>query len=213
MTRTRIKICGITEKTEAEFIARMGVDALGFIFAPQSPRRIEPEAAREIIATLPPFIDAVGVFVDEEADVVQELINYCKLTMVQLHGTENAAYCNRMPCRVVKSFRIGPHSEADELQIYRGAVTGYLLDTFHEKIAGGTGRTFDWELVEKVVPPGPVILAGGLTPDNVAEAIRVVHPFAVDFNSGVEAAPGRKDLDKVSLAVTAVRDADSGQQL
>lgn len=207
-TRTRIKICGITDKSDALDIVREGVDALGFIFAAESPRRIEPDDVRDIVRSLPPFVDAVGVFVDEDQSVVDEIIRYCGLTMVQLHGAESPAYCRDISCRVMKSFRIGPHSTAEDLESYSGMVSGYLFDTFHEKKAGGTGISFDWRLVETLGSSGPVVLAGGLTPDNVGQAIRTVKPFAVDFNSGVEAGPGRKDIEKVRLAVAAVRSAD-----
>ncbi|OGQ95117.1 MAG: N-(5'-phosphoribosyl)anthranilate isomerase, partial [Deltaproteobacteria bacterium RIFOXYD12_FULL_57_12] len=174
----------------------------------ESPRRIEPEAAREIIRLLPPMVDATGVFMDEDAQVVEEIIRYCGLTMVQLHGAEPPQYCRDISCRVMKSFRIGPQSTAGELAAYEGAVQGFLLDTFDPQQAGGTGLVFDWSLVGKVAPPGPVILAGGLHPGNVGEAIRQVRPYAVDVNSGVESRPGIKDLGKIKEFVEAVRQAD-----
>ena len=209
--RTRIKVCGITEIDDARLAVAAGVDALGFIFAGQSPRKIDPEKARDIVATLPPFVDAVGVFVDEYREVVEEIVGYCGLTMVQLHGKETPQYCEKVSCRVVKSFRLGaamPEPEDDFYAPYVGVVQGFLLDTYHDKMAGGTGQPFDWSLVERYRPPGPVILAGGLSPENVEQALTLLNPFAVDVNSGVETAPGRKDGDAILRFVAAVRAAD-----
>jgi phosphoribosylanthranilate isomerase len=211
--RTRIKVCGITAEADAQGAVGLGADGLGFIFTDKSPRNIEPEKAREIIRSLPPFVDAVGVFVNEAFDVVNDIMHYCGLTIIQLHGSESAQYCESISCRVVKSFSIGPGSPGPEAgspyDPYDGVVAGYLLDTFHEKMAGGTGRPFDWTLVERMRPPGPVILAGGLNPDNVGSAIRTVRPFAVDVNSGVESEPGRKDLEKLAAFMREVGKADS----
>ncbi|MCF6291546.1 MAG: phosphoribosylanthranilate isomerase [Desulfobacterales bacterium] len=206
--RTRIKVCGITDPADAAAAVAAGVDSLGFIFA-DSPRRVEPDLARDIIRYLPPMVDAVGVFVDKDLREVEEIIQYCRLTMVQLHGAESPGYCRGLSIRVVKSFRIGPHSTAADLAPYEGAVAGFLLDTYRQGVAGGTGAVFDWDLVEKVAPPGPVILAGGLDPDNVAEAVHRVRPFAVDVNSGVEYAPGRKDHDLLNRFVALVRNTDA----
>ena len=210
--RTRIKVCGITDQHEANEIVRAGVDALGFIFAAQSPRKIEPDKAREIVRQLPPFVDAVGVFVNEDAKVVGEIIQYCRLTMVQLHGEEPPDYCEKVPCRVIKAFRIGPSvaSRGQTLyEPYQGKVSAFLLDTFHERMAGGTGKTFDWNLLEQLRPPGPLILSGGLSPENVGAAIAEVRPFAVDANSGVEIEPGRKDIARVNRFVEEVKKADA----
>lgn len=209
--RTRIKICGITDLAEAKAIVDAGVDGLGFIFAEGSPRKIEPEQAKEIVKTLPPFVDAVGVFVNEDADVVDEIVQYCNLTMVQLHGDETPGYCESMSCRVIKAFRVVAEMAGSAQNLYgpyQDLVSGYLLDTFHEKMRGGTGETFDWKILEQARPPGPVILAGGLSPENVGEAISRVNPFAVDANSGVEIEPGRKDLEKVKQFVHEVKEAD-----
>jgi phosphoribosylanthranilate isomerase len=200
--RTRIKVCGITELADAGGAVEMGVDALGFIFAEKSPRRIEPEKARDIIKSLPPFVDAVGVFVNEAFDVVNDIAQYCSLTVVQLHGSESPQYCEHISCRMVKAFSLRPHGHpgetAPDYDSYQGLIAGYLLDTYSEKMAGGTGLTFDWSLVARMRPPGPVILAGGLHAGNIGEAIRTVRPFAVDINSGIEFAPGRKDLEKLA---------------
>lgn len=206
--RTRIKVCGMREVVEVAAVVEAGVDAIGMIFVEQSPRYVEPEQAREIVASLPPFVEAVGVFVDQDAAKVNEIIRLCGLTKVQLHGAESPAYCAEINCRVIKVFRVRPTLSAEDLAPYGGVVSGFLFDTFHEKIAGGTGQTFDWHLLEKLSPPRPVILAGGLTPENVGEAIRLAHPFAVDLNSGVEISPGHKDLVKVRAAIAQVAAAD-----
>jgi len=197
MIRTRVKVCGITSREDAEMAVAAGADGLGFIFTEQSPRFIEPETARQIIDQLPALVSAVGVFMDQENETVQEIAAYCRLTHVQLHGNESPGYCEKLNSRVIKSFAVRPATEPDDLAAYAGVVKAFLLDTHHAGRSGGTGRTFDWLEVERLHPPGPVVLAGGLDPDNVAEAIRQVRPFAVDVNSGVEITPGRKDGEKL----------------
>jgi phosphoribosylanthranilate isomerase len=206
--RTRIKVCGITCQEDARAAVAAGADGLGFIFVEQSPRLVEPDMVRAITGELPPFVSRVGVFRDEEIEVVQEIIQYCRLTLVQLHGSESAEYCRKISCQVIKSFAMRADSSQEELAPYADAVSGFLLDTYHKYMAGGSGTAFDWKLVGQVKPPGPVILAGGLTPENVGEAIRQVKPYAVDVNSGVEYQPGRKDADKLKRFVRAVRKAD-----
>lgn len=208
--RTRIKVCGLTRKADADAAVAAGVDALGFIFVEASPRKIDPEKARDIIAGLPPFVDAVGLFMNESAQVVEEIVQYCGLTMVQLHGAELPEYCQGISCRVIKTFRITPESTQADFVPYCGPpgsnVKGFLLDTYHEKLGGGTGHTFDWRLIEPLCIPGPVILAGGLNPENIKEAILTVRPFAVDVNSGIEIAPGVKDIARLRQLVGIVRD-------
>jgi len=206
--RTRIKVCGITCQEDARSAVAAGADALGFIFVEQSPRLVEPDMVRAITAQLPPFVVRVGVFRNETIEVVEEIVNYCRLSMVQLHGAETPEYCRKISCQVIKSFSVRPDSESQELAEYTDIVSGFLLDTYHKQMAGGTGMPFDWALVEQVSPPGPVILAGGLTPENVGEAIRQVKPFAVDVNSGVEYQPGRKDPEKLKNFAYAVHKAD-----
>lgn len=207
--RTRIKVCGITRPEDARDAIEFGADCLGFIFAPQSPRKIDPEVAREIIKNIPPFVDAAGVFMDEEAAVVEEIVQYCGLTLAQLHGSESPGYCRDFPGRVIKAFRIGSFSEDSQLTPYAGTVQGFLLDTYNQSIVGGTGEVFDWQLVDKLNPPGPIILAGGLNPENVEEAICTVRPFAVDVNSGIEIEPGIKDTQKLKQFIAEVRKTDA----
>ena len=193
----RIKICGITNPEDARLASELGADALGFIFHAASPRRVAPEAAREIIRQLPPLVLSVGVFVDEEAAVVRELAARVGLDWVQLHGRESPEYCVSLGRRVLKGFRIENESSLGALAAYRDAVQAFLLDTYKAGQAGGTGETFDWKLARRAQEFGPIVLAGGLTPANVAQAIEVARPQAVDVASGVEAAPGKKDPEKL----------------
>ncbi len=200
----KIKICGITNLEDALLAAGLGADALGFIFYPKSPRKVAPETAREIIAQLPPFVTSIGVFVDEAAAAVQELAARVGLDWVQLHGRESPDYCRSLGRRVLKGWRIRDESSLAELEPYRGAVQAFLLDTYRKGRVGGTGESFDWRLAREAKKYGWIILAGGLTPENVAQAIEVARPDAVDVASGVEAAPGRKDPAKLRAFFKAV---------
>jgi len=187
-----VKICGITEHDDAQKAVELGVSALGFIFAP-SPRRILPQAARSIISALPPFITSVGVFVNEEAETIREHINYCGLDLVQLHGDEPPDFCRDLMPYTIKALRIKDDSRLQLCAAYQTSVRALLLDTYVEDKAGGTGKTFDWRLALTIKQSGiPVILSGGLGPANIEEAIRVVEPYSVDVNSGVEERPGKK---------------------
>lgn len=206
----RIKICGITNLEDALLAAELGADALGFIFYPKSPRAVSPEAAREIIRRLPPFVLTVGVFVDEEPARVQEIAAYAGLDWLQLHGAESPDSCRTVGRRVIKGFRVKGEESLALLEPYHGAVQAFLLDTYRPGTPGGTGETFDWELAHRAKEFGPIILAGGLIPDNVAEAIRTARPAAVDVASGVEAAPGKKDPDKLKTFMEAARSVGEG---
>jgi phosphoribosylanthranilate isomerase len=187
-----VKICGITEQEDALEAVKLGVDALGFIFA-ESPRRILPQAARSIISGLPPFVKSVGVFVNEEAETIREHIKYCGLDLVQLHGDEPPDFCRELMPYTIKALRIKEDSPLQSCAAYRTNVRALLLDTYAEDKAGGSGKTFDWRLALTIKQTGiPVILSGGLDPANIEEAIRVVGPYAVDVNSGVEERPGKK---------------------
>ncbi len=193
----RIKICGITNLDDALLAADLGADALGFIFYPRSPRHVTPEASRRIIAQLPPFVAAVGVFVDEDAAVVQDLAAKVRLDWVQLHGQESPDYCRNLNLKVIKGFRIQDRESLDLLSAYQGAVQALLLDTYKKGQVGGTGESFDWHLARQAKKYGRIILAGGLTPENVAHALEVARADAVDAASGTEAAPGKKDPAKL----------------
>jgi phosphoribosylanthranilate isomerase len=202
---TRVKICGITNQEDALFAADAGADALGFVFYAQSPRCIAPDRAREIILRLPPFVAKVGVFVNEELDRVREIMAHCHLDYVQLHGDETPEQVAALSPRAIKSVRVRSAADIERLAQYQAVA--YLLDAYHPTKPGGTGETWDWELATVAKRYGPVILAGGLTPDNVADAIGRVHPYAVDVSSGVEAAPGVKDHQKVQRFIIATKGA------
>jgi phosphoribosylanthranilate isomerase len=193
---TRVKICGITSLEDALTAVEAGADALGFVFFAKSPRHIFPEQAARIISQLPPFVQAVGLFVNEEADTVNEVADLCRLDLVQLHGDEPPDYCRQFKRRLLKAFRVRSLTCLDPINNYQ--VAGYLLDTFSPSFYGGTGLSFNWEIAAEAVKRHQrIVLAGGLTPDNVAEAISQVRPYGVDVSSGVEAAPGKKDRDKL----------------
>jgi len=202
---TRVKICGITNLEDALFATEAGADALGFIFYAQSPRCIAPDRAREIILRLPPFMAKVGVFVNDELDRVREIMAYCHLDYAQLHGDETPEQVAALAPRAIKAVRVRSAADVERLSAYQAAA--YLLDAYHPTKPGGTGETWDWELATAAKRYGPLILAGGLTPQNVAAAIKRVRPHAVDVSSGVEAAPGIKDHHKVQRFIIAAKGA------
>ncbi len=196
----RVKVCGITNIQDATAAHLYGADALGFVFA-KSPRRVERETVRDIIRALPPFTQLVGVFVNEVPEVVAETVRYCRLNCVQLHGDEPPDYCAGFDWPVVKAFRVGTREDIERIRSYRGRVSALLLDTYQPGLAGGTGRTFDWSIAAEARDMGPLVLAGGLDPDNVRAAVQVVRPYAVDVSSGVEMSPGLKDHEKMRLFI------------
>lgn len=214
----RVKICGITDMETATAAVAAGADALGFVFA-ESRRKVAPEAAREIILGLPPFVSAVGVFVDAPLELVREVADYCRLDAVQLHGMESPEYCTQLGLKVIKAFGVRPkeapssgtaagalvsESDLELIDTYR-SVSAVLLDTAVPGLAGGTGRTFDWGLLNGKRFKIPLILAGGLTPENVTSAVRTVRPYAVDVSSGVET-DGRKDAAKIKAFIKQVKE-------
>ena len=212
--RVRIKMCGTTSLEDAWAAVEMGVDALGFIFTRKSPRYIEPERAAEIISLLPPFVSRVGVFVDSSIETVRAIIRSAGLTQVQLHGSEPVQFCAELKtseksCSVCKAFRINRKQlavadMAKQISIYEHVVDSVLLDSYLKGVEGGTGAVFDWELIDELGLQKPLILAGGLNPDNVAEAVRRVRPYAIDVNSGVENAPGEKNHQKLKTLIDVV---------
>lgn len=205
----RIKICGITNEEDAAAALLAGADALGFVFYCKSPRWIDPTVAGRIISSLPPFVAPVGVFVNEEVKVVRDLMDGCGLALAQLHGDETAAYCLELARPAVKALRIKDRGSFLALAEFQGraGIRGFLLDAYAEDAYGGTGRTVDWALAAEAARSASVLLAGGLTPENVAEAIRAVRPYGVDVSSGVESTPGKKDAEKVRRFIQSAREA------
>jgi phosphoribosylanthranilate isomerase len=196
----KVKICGVTNVRDARAAARLGADALGFNFWPASPRYIEPARARAIVAALPPFVTAVGVFVNEPAAKVLEICRQVGLSAVQLHGDERPAMVASLHGLVrIKAFPI--RDEQDLRRLARYSVEAYLLDAYAQGSPGGTGKTFNWDIARQAQAAGPVILAGGLTPGNVAEAVAAAKPYAVDVASGVESEPGVKDRDLMAAFI------------
>lgn len=187
----RVKICGITNSEDAQAAVEFGADALGFVFA-KSPRQITKEQAGDIIRNLPPFISPVGVFVDEQVDSLKEICDFCNIHTVQLHGNEPSLYLNDLEgYKIIKAFRI---REEDDLRFFRNYKPhAFLLDSYMKGVMGGTGVPFKWEIASQAHKYGIIILSGGLTPENVKEAIQTVKPYAVDVSSGVESSLGKKD--------------------
>jgi phosphoribosylanthranilate isomerase len=193
--QVKVKVCGMTNLKDALVAVEEGADAVGFIFYKKSPRSVTMKLVREIILELPPFVDTVGVFVDETAEQINKIADNCNLDLIQLHGNESPTFCKRMRRRVIKAFRVKDMQSVKKLSSYQ--VSGFLLDTFSESLQGGTGKVFDWNLALPAKKMGPVIMAGGLTPNNVQQAIRQVRPYGVDVCSGVESQPGIKDHKKI----------------
>ncbi|MCK4535433.1 MAG: phosphoribosylanthranilate isomerase [Desulfuromonadales bacterium] len=192
----RVKICGITNLDDALHAVSCGADALGFVFFPESPRYVEPDRARQIIAELPPLLTCVGLFVNELPSSIIRTVEYCGLNTIQLHGDEGPEQCNFPPYRVIKALRISGQDKVEALSDYQ--VSALLLDACVPGQFGGTGQLSDWDLAAQIAESRPLILAGGLNPENVAAAVRAVRPYAVDVSSGVETEPGRKNPRKVA---------------
>ena len=207
----KVKLCGITNDKDAGWAAGLGVDFMGFNFFKDSPRAISDANAKIIIAKLPPFISTVGVFVDEDIKEIKRIVKKTGIKIVQLHGSESVAYVaelkNSIPgIEIIKAFRMKGEETLSEIPAYD--VNYYLLDAYVEGVPGGTGAVFNWELAARAKDFGkPVILAGGITPRNVAAAIEKVKPFCVDAASGVERLPRRKDYDLVHELLERVREA------
>jgi phosphoribosylanthranilate isomerase len=201
---TEIKICGITRLEDALCAAACGADAVGFIFHPASPRYITPERARAIIAKLPEGIATVGVFVNRKREVVEQTAETCGLDLIQLHGDESPEYCRLFPPqRVIKAVSPRTAEELRALDVYE--VRAFLVDARDAGRYGGTGKRADWELAVALKKTHPLILAGGLDPGNIEEALAAVAPHAVDINSGCELAPGIKDHDRIRRIVGMIR--------
>lgn len=205
MTNTRVKICGITNVEDALQAVEAGADALGFVFYHRSPRFVTPREVQKIIAELPPFVTTVGLFVNEPLPRIRRTMAAARLDVVQLHGDESPEDCLIEPLRVIKALRIKDAASLEGAARYQ--VSALLLDAWSDEHYGGTGLSFDWQLARHLTGKRPLILAGGLTPENVVAAVRQVKPYAVDVSSGVEAAPGKKDHRKVAEFICRVRNA------
>ncbi len=197
----RVKICGITRRDDALCALDAGADMLGFIFVPSSKRCISPDAVADIVRSIPNDIVTVGVFVNAPRAAILDAIRRSGVKAVQLHGEESPAETEGLPVRVLKAHRVGPDFDPASMGTYR--VDAHVLDTFVAGVHGGTGQVFDWSIARAAAGHGPVILGGGLSPANVAEAIRQARPMGVDVSSGVEVAPGIKDHEKVRAFVHA----------
>ncbi len=202
--RTRIKVCGITRPEDALAAAEAGVDAIGLVFYPPSPRYVEPERAASIAACLPPFVTSVGLFVNADAETIAEVVGQVGIDLIQFHGNECPDYCAAHGRPWVRALRMKDDIDlAAEAARFAGA-RGLLLDAYRPGVPGGTGETFDWGRIPADLADR-VVLAGGLTPDNVGEAVARVRPWAVDVSGGVESAPGIKDKQLIARFVEAVR--------
>ena len=207
MSQCKIKICGITNQIDALHAVNAGADALGFIFYNKSPRYVSPNVVKSIVADLPPFVLPIGVFVNEEAKVVRDIVDECGLVLAQIHGDETADFCETLRRPVIRGIRLRDRNTFLAMAEYKGRarIRGFVLDAFSQDSYGGTGKTADWELAKEAARSFSFFLAGGLTPDNAQEAIRKVYPYGVDVNSGVESSPGKKDPAKIQAFIQAVK--------
>ncbi|MBI4028207.1 MAG: phosphoribosylanthranilate isomerase [Verrucomicrobia bacterium] len=203
---TRVKICGITRAEDAECAVEAGAHALGFVFYAKSPRNVALKTAAGICAALPPLVARIGVFVNATEGVIEKAVAECGLDTLQFHGDEPPGFCRKFSAKTIKAFRLRQIEDLLPMAAYD--VDAWLLDAHSEDARGGTGKTFDWRLATEAKKKGrPIILSGGLTPDNVAEAIRQVAPYGVDVSSGVEKAPGIKDHARIRAFLQACREA------
>ncbi len=204
MNRTRIKVCGITRPEDGKAAAELGVDAIGLVFFEGSARAVSPEQARGIIALLPPFVTVVGLFVDADPNTVSKVLRQVPLQLLQFHGSEDGAYCNSFGIPYIKAVPMGSDADVRRYEREFEAAAGLLLDSHGIAKVGGTGVTFDWKRIP-AERRKPIILAGGLSPENVIEAVVEVKPFAVDVSSGVESSKGIKSANLMAAFVKGVK--------
>ena len=202
----RVKICGITRIEDLRAACDAGADAVGFVFYDKSPRHVSIEAAAALLRAVPPFVQTVGLFVDAAPDYVESVLAAAPLDLLQFHGDEPPEACARYGRPWIKAIRVTPGTDLLECAASYGAARGLLLDAFVPGVPGGTGERFDWSLIPAGLPL-PVVLSGGLAPDNIAEAVRRVRPWAVDVSSGVEASKGIKDALKLARFVANAKEA------
>ena len=204
MSRVRIKFCGITRPEDARFAAEIGADALGFVFTRKSRRFIEAEAAAKIMRELPPFLTSVALFMDDDPAWIKQVVSMTRPQLLQFHGDESAAECAAYGMRYLKAVPMATVTDVASYAAGFPGAAGFLLDAHASGKPGGQGERFDW--TRRTSLARPLILAGGLGPDNVSEAIRSMRPFAVDVSSGIESTPGIKDTSRMQAFVDAVRD-------
>ena len=202
--RTRVKICGITRIADARAAVDSGADAVGLVFYAPSPRNIEVEQARDIVSTIPPFVSVVGLFVDPTPEQVESVLHRCALGALQFHGNETPDFCGRFGLPYIKAARVRRGADLVQYLSRYQAAQGWLLDAYNDRLYGGTGEAFDWGLIPQNLAR-PVILSGGLTPENVGAGVRQVRPWAVDVSSGVEASKGIKDAAKIAAFIAGVK--------
>ena len=202
--RTRIKICGLTRIEDARAAVQMGADAIGLVFYAPSPRNVGLDQARAIIAAIPPFVTVVGLFVDPVRSEIESVLRRCSLNLLQFHGDESPEFCNGFGLPYIKAARVRADADLVQYLSAYSAAQGWLLDAYHDRLYGGTGASFDWNLIPQGLPK-PVILSGGLTPENVGAAVRQVRPWAVDVSSGVESTKGIKDAAKIAAFIAGVK--------
>ena len=201
--RTRVKICGITRIEDAQAAVEAGCDAIGLVFYEPSPRFVSLERAAEIVASIPPFVNTVGLFVDAEPSYIQQVLQRVRLDLLQFHGDESAQACQQFGVPYMKAIRVQPDTNLLQYAKEFEQAKALLLDAFIEGVPGGTGQKFDWNIIPKALPI-PVVLAGGLTPENVSAAIEQVNPYAVDVSGGVEIKKGIKDAAKIAAFMRGV---------
>lgn len=206
----KIKICGITNLEDALFAAECGADALGFVQYEKSPRYIEKKRAKEIIEKLPPFIKTVGVFVNSDLNGIFKAVSDCGFDLVQLHGDEDLTFCKEVKkkAKLIKAFRIRNRDSIEDISRFSSLVNTFLLDTHVNEKYGGTGTCFDWGIVHEIKKYGDVILAGGLTSENISIVLKDIKPYGVDVSSGVEISPGVKDKKKVKDFIKVIKETE-----
>ena len=206
--RTRVKICGITRLEDALAAIRLGADAIGLVFYPPSPRAVTVEQAASIVAQLPPFVTVVGLFVNASDSELSEVLEHVPLDLLQFHGEESPKACTGHGRPWIKAVRMRPSVDLEATARDYAEASGLLLDTYQAGVPGGTGQTFDWGRIPRELA-SKIILAGGLNPQNVEQAINQIHPYAVDVSGGVEAAKGIKDADKMAAFFAGVKRGDN----